>query len=220
MGRYLQRHDLWARIVIIALPVVCIVFCLWLLERREKEQIVSDAHPIVSSSIKTLHESSALHIEKRISKKAKRMTAKRVERAAKKRSFVDDAVYEVALDDISVVDSIDARIKPISAWQVDPDKIKALSVGETLVIPLDGIEYPVKITKKESVRRSTIITGIYEDEGVRYPTIISIGGKTIFVTFQSPKGGYQSALEPSEGYVYSNASIEEAWVDKSKSDAL
>lgn len=132
----------------------------------------------------------------------------------------DDAVIEIAIEDIVAEKKDDLRVAPISAWHIEREKIETLTVGDTLVVPLEGIEYPLQVVHRERMGKSTVITAMYEDEGIRYPTVITIGKETLFVTFQTPGGGYQSSLISSEGYVYSNASIEAVWVDHSQSDTL
>ena len=132
----------------------------------------------------------------------------------------DDAVIEIAIEDIVAEKKDDMRVAPVSAWHIEREKIETLTVGDTLVVPLDGIEYPLQVIDRERMGKSTVITAMYEDEGMRYPTVITIGKETLFVTFQTPGGGYQSSLISSEGYVYSNASIEAAWVEYSQSDTL
>ncbi len=132
----------------------------------------------------------------------------------------EEAVVEIALDEI-VSDKVSySGIVPVSAWQIEESKIKKLKAGDTLVLPLGGIEYPVYIAKTSQMGRSRVITGIYEDEGSNYPVVITVGKQTTFVSFQTPNGGYQSTLIASEGYVYSNASTEDAYMDKHHSDAV
>jgi len=135
-------------------------------------------------------------------------------------TLYDDAVMEMAIEDIAAEKKYDLSVAPVSAWHIDREKIETLTVGDTLVMPLEDIEYPLQVIHRERMGKSAVITAIYEDEGMRYPTVITIGKETLFVTFQTPGGGYQSSIISSEGYVYSNDSIEAAWVDHSQSDTL
>ena len=131
-----------------------------------------------------------------------------------------ETVAEIALDDITVEKAIDTRIVPVSAWHIEAHEILELRVGDTLVLPLKGIEYPVHITETSRMGHSRVITGLYKDEGNSYPAVITVGKRTTFVSFQTPNGGYQSTLIASEGYVYSSASIEAAYIDRYHSDTV
>lgn len=132
----------------------------------------------------------------------------------------DETVIEVALDDIASAKATYPGIVPVSAWHIEESDIKKLKRGETLILPLGGIEYPVRITDTSRMGKSMVITAFYEDEGNRYPAVVTVGKKTTFVSLQTPNGGYQSTLIASDGYVYSNASIEDAYADKSQSDTV
>lgn len=199
--------------------VICIVACTWLFERREKY-----GNAVMHDETKNFAEPPKKYyvIHHRSLKKRKRMLpAETTQKDQRQKSqYLDDAVLEIAIDDLSVLQKPDQMVSPVSAWHIEREKIKNLTVGDTLIVPLEGIEYPLQIVHRERMGKSTVMTAVYEDEGMRYPSVISIGKKTLFISFQTPSGGYQSSLLSSEGYVYSNSSIEAARVDSSKTDVL
>lgn len=131
------------------------------------------------------------------------------------------SVEEIAPDDLISDQGSLSEIPPVSAWQVDIDVFRSLNKGDIVAFSLDGVAYPIEIIQKEhSYGEIITLFGKYEDQGVLYHSVMTIGEDSIEVSLVTPDGQFESSMHSGTGYVYRASSIEEHWVDPSLSDTL
>jgi len=114
------------------------------------------------------------------------------------------------------------RVTPRGAFEIDPEILAALKPGEIFAIDdLDGQDYRIVIEGRSRMGDDVSLSGHVEDEGVRYPLLITTGASgSTYIHLETPGRTYEIELEDGRGYAYDTMAIRRALSDESREDFI
>ena len=136
------------------------------------------------------------------------------------RDEVIDIILETDIEEVKKSFPIKKGVSPLIAIKVLKGSIDKLEIGDKVSLPYMG-EYEATITSKTLHKNGSVsVSGDIIDSGNRYSMVLTEGKKMSFGTVTTPNGSFEIETKNGQGYIYSTDSIDEKWIDYSKSDTL
>jgi hypothetical protein len=135
---------------------------------------------------------------------------------------VKDIIVEADIEEVKEHFPTKKGISPLIAIAMPKGVVSQLNIGDKISLPYMGSgEYEATITSKTTHKNGSVsITGNLDDLGNDYSIVLTEGKNMSFGTINTPDGTFEIESKNGEGYVYSTNSIDNKWIDYSKSDTL
>ena len=135
---------------------------------------------------------------------------------------VKDIIVEADIEEVKEHFPTKKGISPLIAIAMPKGAVSQLNIGDKISLPYMGSgEYEATITSKTTHKNGSVsITGNLDDLGNDYSIVLTEGKNMSFGTINTPDGTFEIESKNGEGYVYSTNSIDNKWIDYSKSDTL
>ena len=135
---------------------------------------------------------------------------------------VKDIIVEADIEEVKEHFPTKKGISPLIAIAIPKGAVSQLNIGDKISLPYMGSgEYEATITSKTTHKNGSVsVMGKLDDLGNDYSIIFTEGKNMSFGTINTPNGTFEIESKNGEGYVYSTNSIDNKWIDYSKSDTL
>ena len=135
---------------------------------------------------------------------------------------VKDIMVEADIEEVKKHFPTKEGIAPVIAVEVLKNSVSSLKVGDTISLPYMGSgEYEATITSTTTHKNGSIsVSGNLADFGNKYSVVLTEGKSMTFGTVTTPNGSFEIETKDGQGYVYSTDSIDNKWIDYTKSDTL
>ena len=133
-----------------------------------------------------------------------------------------DIMVEADMEEVKKDFPTKKGISPLIAIDLQKGAISKLEVGDKISLPYMGAgEYEATITTKKTHKNGSVtVTGNLIDSGNEYSIVLTEGKNMSFGSVTTPDGTFEIETKDGKGYVYSTTSIDNKWIDYSKSDTL
>ena len=190
-----------------------------------KEENILDAPMLEDEALIFDEESLKLDkVEKSLEEEDKNLVPKEVEPEMVQEESVEVNNIMVETDMEEVKKSFPAKegISPLIAVEIPKGSVSKLNIGDKIALPYMGTgEYEATITGKITHKNGSVsVTGNLDDAGKRYSVVLTEGKNMSFGTVTTPDGSFEIETKDGQGYVYSTDTIDQKWIDYSKSDTL
>jgi len=144
------------------------------------------------------------------------------EMVSENRDEVADIMVETDIEEVKNSFPTKEGVSPLIAIEILKGSIGKLKIGDKVSLPYMGAgEYEATITSKTLHKNGSVsISGDIIDSGNRYSMVLTEGKSMSFGTVTTPNGSFEIETKNGQGYVYSTDSIDQKWIDYSKSDTL
>jgi len=135
---------------------------------------------------------------------------------------VKDIMVETDIEEVKKSFPSKEGVSPLIAVEIPKGSVSKLNIGDKILLPYMGAgEYEATITEKITHKNGSVsVTGNLDDLGNQYSVVLTEGKNMSFGTVTTPNGSFEIEAKNGQGYVYSTDTIDQKWIDYTKSDTL
>jgi len=135
---------------------------------------------------------------------------------------VKDIMVETDIEEVKKSFPSKKGVSPLIAVEIPKGSVSKLNIGDKILLPYMGAgEYEATITEKITHKNGSVsVTGNLDDLGNQYSVVLTEGKNMSFGTVTTPNGSFEIEAKNGQGYVYSTDTIDQKWIDYTKSDTL
>lgn len=190
-----------------------------------KEEKILEAPMLEDEALIFDEESLKLdNVEKSLEEEDKNLVPKEVEPEMVQEESVEVKDIMVETDSEEVQKSFPSKegVSPLIAVEIPKGSVRTLNIGDKISLPYMGAgEYQATITGKITHKNGSVsVTGNLDDSGKQYSVVLTEGKNMSFGTVTTPDGSFEIETKDGQGYLYSTDTIDQKWIDYSKSDTL
>jgi len=149
----------------------------------------------------------------------KEVVPEMVQEASRERK---DIMVQTDIEEVKKSFPTKEGVSPLIAVEIPKGTVSKLNIGDKILLPYMGTgEYEATITEKTTHKNGSVsVTGNLDDAGNQYSVVLTEGKNMSFGTVTTPNGSFEIETKNGQGYVYSTDSIDQKWIDYTKSDTL
>ena len=149
----------------------------------------------------------------------KEVVPEMVQEASRERK---DIMVQTDIEEVKKSFPTKEGVSPLIAVEIPKGTVSKLNIGDKILLPYMGTgEYEATITEKTTHKNGSVsVTGNLDDSGNQYSVVLTEGKNMSFGTVTTPNGSFEIETKNGQGYVYSTDSIDQKWIDYTKSDTL
>ena len=136
---------------------------------------------------------------------------------------IKDIMVETDMEEVKKSFPSKSEVAPLIAIEIPKGAVSKLKVGDKISLPYMGAgEYEAIVTSKTTHKNGSIsVSGNLIDSGEQqYLVVLTEGKNMTFGTVTTPNGSFEIESKNGQGFVYSTDTIDQKWIDYSKSDTL